>query len=46
MTGVQWARIQAGWALRSCPNAVMVGSISAVGVNIILGQLANSTGYS
>ena len=31
--------------LRFVSNAVMVGFISAVGVNIILGQLANLTGY-
>jgi sulfate permease, SulP family len=34
-----------GGALRFVSNAVMVGFISAVGVNIILGQLANFTGY-
>ena len=31
--------------LRFVSNAVMTGFISAVGVNIILGQLANLTGY-
>ena len=36
---------RAGSALRFVSNAVMVGFISAVGVNIILGQLANFTGY-
>ena len=34
-----------GSALRFVSNAVMVGFISAVGVNIILGQLADLTGY-
>ncbi len=32
--------------LRFIPNAVMVGFINAVGVNIILGQVADLTGYS
>ena len=41
VTGV--ARL--GSALRFISNAVMVGFISAVGVNIILGQLGNFTGY-
>ena len=35
-----------GWALRFVPNSVMVGFINAVGVNIILGQLRNFTGYA
>ena len=35
-----------GSLLRFVSNAVMVGFISAVGVNIILGQLANFTGYA
>ena len=35
-----------GAALRFVSNAVMVGFINAVGVNIILGQLTNLTGYS
>jgi len=35
-----------GAVLRFVSNAVMVGFISAVGVNIVLGQLANLTGYS
>jgi SulP family sulfate permease len=35
-----------GSVLRFVSNAVMVGFINAVGVNIILGQLANFTGYS
>jgi SulP family sulfate permease len=34
-----------GSALRFVSNAVMVGFINAVGVNIVLGQLANLTGY-
>jgi len=37
--------LKLGSALRFVSNAVMVGFISAVGVNIILGQLANLTGY-
>jgi SulP family sulfate permease len=37
--------LRLGSLLRFVPNAVMVGFISAVGVNIILGQLANLTGY-
>jgi SulP family sulfate permease len=37
--------LKLGSALRFVSNAVMVGFISAVGVNIILGQLANFTGY-
>lgn len=37
--------LRAGSLLRFVSNAVMVGFISAVGVNIILGQLANLTGY-
>ena len=35
-----------GSVLRFVSNAVMVGFISAVGVNIVLGQLANFTGYA
>ena len=35
-----------GAALRFVSNAVMVGFINAVGINIILGQLTNLTGYS
>ena len=35
-----------GWALRFVPNSVMVGFINAVGVNIILGQFSNFTGYA
>ena len=34
-----------GSVLRFVSNAVMVGFINAVGVNIVLGQLANFTGY-
>src|SRR5271165_3554261 len=37
--------LKLGSVLRFVSNAVMVGFISAVGVNIILGQLANFTGY-
>ena len=37
--------LQLGSILRFVSNAVMVGFINAVGVNIILGQLANFTGY-
>ena len=37
--------LKLGAALRFVSNAVMVGFISAVGVNIVLGQLANLTGY-
>jgi sulfate permease, SulP family len=37
--------LKLGSALRFVSNAVMVGFISAVGVNIILGQFANFTGY-
>ncbi|MFF2372275.1 SulP family inorganic anion transporter [Agromyces sp. NPDC058110] len=35
-----------GRMLRFVPTAVMVGFVSAVGVNIVLGQLANLTGYA
>jgi SulP family sulfate permease len=35
-----------GFLLRFVSNAVMVGFINAVGVNIILGQLENFTGYA
>ena len=35
-----------GTLLRFVSNAVMVGFINAVGVNIVLGQLANLTGYA
>ena len=37
--------LKAGSLLRFVPTAVMVGFISAVGVNIVLGQLTNLTGY-
>jgi sulfate permease, SulP family len=37
--------LRLGSILRFVSNAVMVGFISAVGVNIVLGQLANLTGY-
>lgn len=37
--------LRLGAVLRFVSNAVMVGFISAVGVNIVLGQLANLTGY-
>ena len=37
--------LRLGSVLRFVSNAVMVGFISAVGVNIVLGQLANLTGY-
>jgi SulP family sulfate permease len=38
--------LKLGWLLRFVSNAVMVGFINAVGVNIVLGQLANFTGYA
>ncbi len=34
-----------GALLRFVPNSVMVGFISAVGINIVLGQLGDFTGY-
>lgn len=37
--------LRAGALLRFVPRAVMVGFISGVGVNTILGQLGNFTGY-
>jgi Sulfate permease family len=37
--------LRLGSVLRFVSNAVMVGFLSAVGVNIVLGQLANFTGY-
>jgi SulP family sulfate permease len=43
MLAAGFARL--GSVLRFVSNAVMVGFISAVGVNIVLGQLANLTGY-
>ena len=44
MLGAGFLRL--GAVLRFVSNAVMVGFINAVGVNIILGQLSNLTGYS
>jgi SulP family sulfate permease len=38
--------LRLGSVLRFVSNAVMIGFISAVGVNIVLGQLANFTGYA
>ena len=38
--------LKLGFVLRFVSNAVMVGFINAVGVNIILGQLSSFTGYS
>ncbi len=38
--------LRAGSLLRFVSNSVMVGFINAVGVNIILGQLTNLTGYA
>ena len=38
--------LKLGFLLRFVSNAVMVGFINAVGVNIILGQLENFTGYA
>ena len=49
LTGVVMAAaglLRLGTVLRFVSNAVMVGFINAVGVNILLGQLANLTGYS
>jgi sulfate permease, SulP family len=37
--------LRLGYALRFVSNSVLTGFMSAVGVNIILGQLANLTGY-
>lgn len=37
--------LKLGSVLRFVSNAVMVGFINAVGVNIVLGQLSNITGY-
>ena len=37
--------LKLGSLLRFVSNAVLVGFVNAVGVNIILGQLANFTGY-
>lgn len=38
--------LRGGSILRFVSNAVLVGFINAVGINIILGQLANFTGYA
>jgi SulP family sulfate permease len=38
--------LKLGFLLRFVSNAVMVGFINAVGVNIILGQFENFTGYA
>jgi SulP family sulfate permease len=38
--------LRLGFLLRFVSNAVMVGFINAVGVNIILGQVENFTGYA
>ena len=38
--------LKLGTVLRFVSNSVMVGFINAVGVNIVLGQLANLTGYA
>ena len=38
--------IGAGRLLRFVPSSVMTGFITAVGVNIVLGQLGNLTGYA
>jgi sulfate permease, SulP family len=38
--------LRAGSLLRFVPTAVMTGFITAVGVNIVLGQLSNLTGYA
>ena len=38
--------LKVGSVLRFVSNAVMVGFINAVGVNIVLGQLPNLTGYA
>ncbi|MEU8238207.1 SulP family inorganic anion transporter [Actinoplanes missouriensis] len=37
--------LRLGFVLRFVPNTVMVAFLSAVGVNIVLGQLSNFTGY-
>ena len=37
--------LRAGVVLRFVPNAVMAGFVSAVGINIVLGQLGDFTGY-
>ena len=48
LTGVVMAvagLLGAGSLLRFVPTAVMTGFVTAVGLNILLGQLANFTGY-
>lgn len=40
------AVLRLGTALRFVSNAVMVGFINALGINIVLGQLENLTGYA
>lgn len=37
--------LRMGRLVRFIPNAVLTGFINAVAVNIVLGQLANLTGY-
>ncbi|TYL45061.1 SulP family inorganic anion transporter [Nocardioides sp. BGMRC 2183] len=37
--------LRGGTLLRFVPTAVMTGFVTAVGINIVLGQLANFTGY-
>jgi SulP family sulfate permease len=37
--------LRLGWIMRYVPNSVMVGFITGVAVNIILGQLSDLTGY-
>lgn len=37
--------LKLGWVLRFVSNAVLVGFISAVGANIVIGQLDNFSGY-
>ncbi len=37
--------LRAGTLLRFVPTAVMTGFVTAVGINILLGQLANFTGF-
>ena len=38
--------LKLGFVLRYVSNAVMVGFMTAVGINIVLGQLENFTGYA
>ena len=38
--------LRAGTLLRFVPTAVMTGFVTAVGINILLGQLANFTGFA